>query len=62
MRRRFEKRFFRSNSGKNPKSKTCPESYRRIENLKLVGLSVIAFVLGGLRLWPWRSRSEKSPG
>src|SRR5258707_1874389 len=40
MRRRFEKRFFRSDSGKNRKSK--------IENLKLVGLSVIAFVLVGV--------------
>jgi hypothetical protein len=29
----------------NPKSKTCPERSRRIQNLKLAGLSVIAFVL-----------------
>ena len=34
MCRRFEKRFFRSDSGKNLKSKTCPELSRRIENLK----------------------------
>src|SRR6266403_163766 len=45
MRRRFGKRFFRSDSGKNLKSKTCTEPSRSIENLKLVGLSVIAFVL-----------------
>jgi hypothetical protein len=45
MRRRFGKRFFRSDSGKNPKSKTCPELSQRIENLKWVGLSLIAFVL-----------------
>ena len=29
----------------NPKSKTCPELCRRIQNLKWLGLSVIAFVL-----------------
>src|SRR6266516_5997320 len=34
-----------NSSSDNPKSKTCPESYRRIGNLKWVGLSVIAFVL-----------------
>ena len=45
MRRRFEKRFFRSDSGKNLKSKTCPELSRRSENLKWVGLSLIAYVL-----------------
>ena len=45
MRRRFGKRFFRSDSGKNLKSKTCTEPSRSIENLKWVGLSLIAFVL-----------------
>ena len=41
MRRRFEKRFFRSDSGKNPKSK--------IENLKLVGIFaiVVTLAIGG---------------
>jgi hypothetical protein len=29
----------------NPKSKTCPELCRRIQNLKWLGLSAIAFVL-----------------
>src|SRR6266545_3851416 len=29
----------------NPKSKTCPEPCRRIENPKWLGLSLIAFVL-----------------
>src|SRR5205823_3502878 len=34
-----------NSSSDNPKSKTCPESYRRIGNLKWLGLPVIAFVL-----------------
>src|SRR5213594_3942933 len=41
-------RFFASQSD-NLKSKTCPESYRRIENPKWVGIFTIAFtfVVGG---------------
>ena len=61
MRRRFEKRFFRSNSGKNPKSKTCTELSRRIENLKLVGLSVIAFVLVGVEAVAMAQQIGKIP-
>ena len=45
MRRRFEKRFFRSDSGKNRKSKTCPELSRRIENLKWARLFAIVVAL-----------------
>ena len=53
MRRRFGKRFFRSDSGNNLKSKTCTEPFdpahdklrRSIENLKWVRLWLIAFVL-----------------
>jgi putative ABC transport system substrate-binding protein len=40
VRIRFSNSYF-----DNRKSKTCPEFYRRIENLKWPGLSVIAFVL-----------------
>src|SRR6476620_11381375 len=61
MRRRFEKRFFRSDSGKNLKSKTCPELSRRIENLKLVGLSVMAFVLVGVEAVAMAQQIGKIP-
>ena len=44
MRNTLLKRFLNSFSD-NRKSKTCPEPSRRIENLKSVGLAVIAFVL-----------------
>jgi len=57
MRRRFEKRFFRSDSGKNLKSKTCTEPSLSIENLKLVGLSVIAFVLVVLVIYVFLGRA-----
>jgi ABC-type uncharacterized transport system substrate-binding protein len=38
-------KLFLNSCSDNRKSKTCPEPRRRIENLKWVGLSVIAFVL-----------------
>ncbi len=44
MNKTFWNRFLDSCSD-NRKSKTCPELCRRIENLKWLGLSVIAFVL-----------------
>jgi putative ABC transport system substrate-binding protein len=43
MREKFRIRF--DSQSDNRKSKTCPESYRRIENPKWLGLSVFAFVL-----------------
>ena len=41
----MRRKFFRSDSGNNLKSKTCPAPRRSIQNLKWLGLLVIAFVL-----------------
>src|SRR5712692_3422147 len=41
----MRRKVFRSHSGNNLKSKTCPAPRRSIQNLKWLGLLVIAFVL-----------------
>src|SRR5438874_2873697 len=45
MDKSLRNRFLNSDSDNNRKSKACPEPRRRIENLKWLGLSIIAFVL-----------------
>src|SRR2546425_2154025 len=45
----------------NRKSKACPEPRRRIDNLKWVGLSVIAFVLVMTGTVPQAQKSKKVP-